>query len=47
MPTKVEVQTLLTDRILSDKFDKDRRMFSRSYETSMFFDEFNAGKQSE
>lgn len=43
MPTKVEVQTLLTDRILKDKFNKDRRKFSRSYETSMFFDEFNAG----
>lgn len=42
-PVNVEVQGLLADADLDDKFNKDRRRFSRNFEYSMFFDEYNFG----
>ena len=41
---KVEIQSLLTDKNLSEKFNMDRRKFSRNYEYSIFLDEYNVGK---
>ncbi|KZC12617.1 Vitellogenin, partial [Dufourea novaeangliae] len=42
-PTKIEVQSLLTDRDLGDKFNSDRRKFSRNYDGSFFSEEYNVG----
>ncbi|XP_034937258.1 uncharacterized protein Apoltp [Chelonus insularis] len=42
-PTKIEIQSLLTDRDLSDKYNSDGRKFSRNYEKSFFSEEFNVG----
>ncbi|XP_043519972.1 uncharacterized protein LOC122533896 [Frieseomelitta varia] len=42
-PTRVEIQSLLTDRDLDDKFNKDRRKFSRNYDGSFFSEEYNFG----
>lgn len=44
MPTKVEIQSLITDKHLSEKFNLDRRKFSRNYDYSVFFDQYNVGK---
>lgn len=43
-PVRVEAQGLLTDGDLSDKFKMDFRRFSRNFEHSLFFDEYNFGK---
>ncbi|KAK6645660.1 hypothetical protein RUM43_001940 [Polyplax serrata] len=40
---KVEIQSLLMDKNLSEKFNMDRRKFSRNYEHSIFLDEYNVG----
>nr|XP_003701542.2 PREDICTED: uncharacterized protein LOC100880818 isoform X1 [Megachile rotundata] len=42
-PTNIEIQSLLTDRDLDDKFNKDRRKFSRNYDGSFFSEEYNFG----
>lgn len=42
-PTNVEIQSLLTDRDLGDKFNSDRRKFSRNYDGSFFSEEYNVG----
>lgn len=42
-PTRIEIQSLLTDRDLDDKFNKDRRKFSRNYDGSFFSEEYNFG----
>ncbi|XP_031834655.2 apolipoprotein lipid transfer particle isoform X2 [Nomia melanderi] len=42
-PTKVEVQSLLTDDDLGNKFNGDRRKFSRNYDGSFFSEEYNVG----
>lgn len=42
-PTKIQVQSLLSDRDLSDKFNSDGRKYSRNYEKSFFSEEYNVG----
>lgn len=42
-PTRIEIQSLLTDRDLDDKFNSDRRKFSRNYDGSFFSKEYNFG----
>ncbi|KAI4492782.1 hypothetical protein M0804_002573 [Polistes exclamans] len=42
-PTRVEIQSLLTDRDLGTKFNSDIRKFSRNYEGSFFSEEYNFG----
>ncbi|XP_034189232.2 apolipoprotein lipid transfer particle [Osmia lignaria lignaria] len=42
-PTKIEIQSLLTDRDLDGKFNRDRRKFSRNYDGSFFSEEYNFG----
>lgn len=42
-PTRVEIQSLLTDRDLDNKFNSDIRKFSRNYENSFFSKEYNIG----
>lgn len=42
-PTRVEIQSLLTDRDLDSKFNSDVRKFSRNYENSFFSEEYNVG----
>lgn len=44
-PSRVEVQAMLQDEELSDKFNKDPRRFSRNYETSLFLNEFGLGEK--
>lgn len=46
-PTQVEQQALLADNILEDKFKMDSRKFSKNYEYSLFFDEYNFGVTAE
>nr|XP_012235380.1 PREDICTED: uncharacterized protein LOC105679739 [Linepithema humile] len=42
-PTRVEIQSLLTDQDLDNKFNNDIRKFSRNYENSFFSEEYNIG----
>lgn len=42
-PTRIEIQSLLTDRHLSDKFNSDMRKYSRNYEQSFFSEEYDFG----
>ncbi|XP_014226324.1 uncharacterized protein LOC106652091 isoform X2 [Trichogramma pretiosum] len=42
-PSRIEIQSLLTDRDLGNKFNSDLRKFSRSYESSFFSEEYNFG----
>ncbi|XP_062546026.1 uncharacterized protein LOC134212310 [Armigeres subalbatus] len=42
-PVRVEAQGLLADNDLGKKFRLDIRKFSRNYEHTMFFDEYNFG----
>ncbi|XP_069692884.1 uncharacterized protein Apoltp isoform X2 [Periplaneta americana] len=42
-PSKVEIQALLQDKDLSSKFNSDMRKYSRNYEGSMFFENYNVG----
>ncbi|BES90627.1 Domain of Unknown Function (DUF1081) [Nesidiocoris tenuis] len=42
-PSRVEIQAMLQDEEISNKFDKDPRKFSKNYETSIFFNEFGIG----
>lgn len=46
-PVKVEAQGLLSDIDLNDRFNLDIRSFSRNFEHSLFFDEYNLGINSE
>lgn len=39
----MEIQSLLTDRDLDEKFNNDRRKFSRNYDGSFFSEEYNFG----
>lgn len=42
-PVRVETQGLLVDGDLSNKYKMDIRKYSRNYEHSLFFDEYNFG----
>ncbi|XP_070169221.1 uncharacterized protein Apoltp isoform X2 [Polyergus mexicanus] len=42
-PTRVEIQSLLTDRDIDNKFNSDIRKFSRNYENSFFSEQYNIG----
>ncbi|KAG7207006.1 hypothetical protein KM043_000897 [Ampulex compressa] len=42
-PTRIEIQSLLTDRDLGPKFNSDVRKFSRNYEGSFFSEDYNFG----
>ncbi|XP_025989321.2 uncharacterized protein LOC105195312 [Solenopsis invicta] len=42
-PTRVEIQSLLTDRDIGNKFNSDVRKFSRNYENSFYSEEYNVG----
>ncbi|CAG9816912.1 unnamed protein product [Phaedon cochleariae] len=42
-PSKIEVQSLLSDSDLVKKFNTDIRKFSRNFEGSIFFEEYNMG----
>lgn len=42
-PVRIETQGLLISEDLDDKFKMDMRKFSRNYEHSLFFDEYNFG----
>ncbi|XP_015173164.1 PREDICTED: uncharacterized protein LOC107064693 [Polistes dominula] len=42
-PTRIEIQSLLTDRDFGNKFNSDIRKFSRNYEGSFFSEEYNFG----
>ncbi|XP_064556915.1 uncharacterized protein Apoltp [Drosophila montana] len=42
-PVRIEAQGLLLNDELADKFKMDIRKFSRNYEHSLFFDEYNFG----
>lgn len=44
IPSRVEVQGLLSDKDLVKKFSSDVRKFSRNYEGSVFFDEYDFGE---
>lgn len=46
-PQKVELQGLLADSKLDEKFRMDFRKFSKNYEYSLFFDEYNFGLSGE
>lgn len=46
-PMNVEAQGLLVDEELASKFRLDIRKFSRNYEQSVFFDEYNFGVRSD
>nr|QGV11544.1 Vg4 [Tetrastichus brontispae] len=46
-PTRIEIQSLLSDRDLGSKFNSDVRKFSRSYESSFFSEEYNFGANSQ
>lgn len=42
-PTQVQLQALLVDNKLNEKFNMDIRKYSRNYEYTLFFDEYNFG----
>lgn len=44
-PTRIEIQSLLTDHNLGNKFNTDYRKFSRNYEYSFFSEEYNLGTE--
>lgn len=44
MPSRAEVQGLLSNQEISSKFSVDVRKFSRNIEWSGFYDELNIGK---
>lgn len=45
LPSRVEIQGLLSGNTMPQLEDNpDFRMFSRNYEQSVFFDQYNAGK---
>ena len=46
-PQKVEMQGLLADLKLDEKFNMDFRKYSKNYERSLFFDEYNFGLSGE
>ncbi|XP_066586148.1 uncharacterized protein Apoltp [Prorops nasuta] len=46
-PTRVEIQSLLTDRDIGLKFNNDIRKFSRNYDSSFFSEEYNFGANSQ
>lgn len=46
-PSRVAIQGLLVDDNLGQKFNADIRKFSRNYEHSLFFDEYNFGMTSD
>lgn len=46
-PQKVELQGLLADNKMAKKFKMDFRTFSKNYEYSLFFDEYNFGLSGE
>ncbi|KAJ8665519.1 hypothetical protein QAD02_007181, partial [Eretmocerus hayati] len=46
-PTRIEIQSLLSDRDLNSKFDSDFRKFSRNFGNSFFSEELNFGASHE
>lgn len=45
LPSRVEIQGLLSGNPMPQlQDDPDFRLFSRNYEQSVFFDQYNAGK---
>lgn len=46
-PVNVEIQGLLVDEQLDSKYKMDIRKFSRNFENSLFFDEYNFGVRSD
>lgn len=44
MPSKLDLQALILDQDLVKKFNLDARKFSRNYETSILFDQYNTGE---
>lgn len=44
IPSRVEIQGLLSNKELGKKFSSDVRKFSHNYEGSVFFEEYNVGK---
>jgi len=44
LPSKAELQGLVSDEKFSQKFGTDFRKFSRNLEMSAFYDDFNFGK---
>lgn len=46
-PQKLELQGLLADNLLDPRFKMDFRKFSKNYEYSLFFDEYNFGLSGE
>lgn len=46
-PVRVEAQGLLVDDDLGNKYNMDLRKFSRNFERSLFFDEYNVGASGE
>jgi hypothetical protein len=45
LPSKLEIQGLILDHAMIDKFDTDARKFSRNYEKSILLDQYNAGRK--
>lgn len=43
-PSRVDIQAMLQDENLNNKFDKDFRTFSRNYEYSFFLNNLGIGK---
>lgn len=44
-PTRIKIQSLLTDSNLGNKFNSDYRKYSRNYENSFFSEEYNFGAE--
>lgn len=44
MPSRAELQSLLSNQDISSKFTPDVRKFSRNIELSGFYDQLNVGK---
>lgn len=44
LPSKAELQGLVSDEKFSERFSLDFRKLSRNYEISAFYDDFNLGK---
>lgn len=45
VPSKIEIQSLLSNRKFEEKFKSDFRKFSKNIEFSGFYDPLNVGKK--
>lgn len=43
VPSKVEIQSLLSEKDLVKKFNSDVRKYSNNFESSLYFDDYNLG----